>query len=218
MTANSGSSSLSRTGPARPRAGLLLALGVAVAAFVFVQVRAPFWEAGDEAVAPIYFPRLSLIGFGLAESEGDPTLVVRLKNTGEAAALEVSVALQNVEVSPAGLVQGGDKAGKVSVGPGEEASFDLGRISDHLLQWQATCAGCYFLGLGKSEVMPVEALAGACSELINKGKSCRLDYRLKPATINLRFQTADGLRVEGVRPVFVYLSQTAESSFRIPKY
>lgn len=204
---------------AMPRRGFMLALGFVVAAFLFVQVRPLKW-GGDsfEIAAPVYVPRLSVIGFDLADRDGITALIVRIRNSGKAVALDVNFALLQDEDAPASSAQQNSDAKKVSVDPDQEANFDLGSLDEHLLRWQGTCAGCYFLGLGKSQIMPVEAIAGSCNALIAKGKSCRLDYRLRPVVLRVTFVTAEGMRIEGGQPVYVYLSQTVESPHRIPKY
>lgn len=214
---NHNSASVSRQ--TRPRVGLLAALAVVISIYLLSQWLLSGWrENTDEAGASVYVPRLSLIGFELVENEGKLSIVARLKNIGKASAINVSVVLQDELVPPEGPAAPGSEAKLLTLNPNDEATYDLGLLGAHLLRWQGRCAGCYFLGVGKNAMLPVEVIASSCKGLIDRGKRCHLDYRLLPEILNLRFLLNDGVRIEGRLPIYVYLSQTAETPYRIPKY
>jgi len=219
MTDTQNASFSARNGRVWPRRSLLVTLGLAVGALVFFVFVPPNWLGNpDDAAVVVHVPRVSVVGFELVERDAGLSIVARLKNTGKAAATDVSITLQQAPVPSAVTAKRGAETKSLSLGPDEEASYDLGLLSEYLLDWQGRCAGCYFLGLGKGAILPVEVIATTCKGLMEKGKQCRLDYRLLPTTVSIRFALSDGVRIEGLRPIFVYLSQTAETPHRIPKY
>ena len=202
---------------------LVAALGLAILVFAVFYLVSPNWPwqtpvSDDDG----FVTRVDIARLSAEKVEGDaaPVIFVHAKNSSKRPAKAITLALSgnnaDSQLLPIRRAKDPLHAG-VSLEPGQELKIPVVSVADFLAAFQSKCPGCYFLGVGPTAAMPVELTAQLCSGILEKGRSCHLEYSIVPIALARQFKTVFGESVSGGKTVFVYLSRNFKTEYSVPK-
>lgn len=149
----------------------------------------------------------------------EPVIAVHVTNSSKSRASEISLGFSGgVDTQLLAIkVPKGSLQADAALRPGEKSVIPVVSVQQFLSAFQSKCSGCYFLGVGVAVTMPTEITAALCKEVLQKGRSCHLEFSIVPIFLTRQFKTPFGDSVSGEKPVFVYLSRSVKTEFSVPK-
>lgn len=205
--------------PSRHFLAALILSAVVFAVFYLVSPNWP-WQApvmDDTGLVT----RVDIRRITIENGTGDagPIISAHAKNSSKSRALEISLGFSSdVDTQLLAMKRSKDSSGTdSSLQPGQESIIPVVSVTEFLAAFQSKCSGCYFLGVGTVAAMPTEITATLCKAVLEKGRSCHLEYSIVPIFLTRQFKTAFGDSVSGGKTVFVYLSRSFKTEYPVPK-
>ena len=205
-----------------PSKRLLAALILAAVMFSVFYLVSPNWPwqapvSDDTGLVT----RVDLGRISIEKGAGDagPVIAVHAKNSSKSRASEISLGFSGgVDTQLLAMKAPKDALhADAALKPGQELDIPVVSVQQFLAAFQSKCSGCYFLGVGETVTMPTEIAAALCKEVLQKGRSCHLEFSIVPIFLTRQFKTPFGDSVSGAKPVFVYLSRSVKTEYSVPK-
>lgn len=207
------------SGPSKRLMAALILAALVFAVFYLVSPNWPWQAPVSNDTGLVTRVDLEQISIEKGRADVGPVIAVHAKNSSQSRATDVFL----------GFGDGADsqllpmKAPKAplhiatSLQPGQESVIPVVPVAEFLASFQSKCSGCYFLGVGTALAMPTEITASLCKVVLEKGRSCHLEYTIVPIVLTRRFNTAYGDQISGGKTVFVYLSRNVRTEYLVPK-